>query len=203
MIALLLATVASAGEWRDPKPYIYPVVNISLVSVNGNATAQAAAGGQVGVRVRYSDPPHWLSHTRTAVVGFYGLNTGSLGADVRLGSFIGPDGKLVQYQVGPDVWAQGYGRPDAADYWLPWTPGLDLRNLVTLKLAREFQLVGEATPGWVFDERRQSDEVAPFHQLNLAAMAVIRANFLRLTIGVSRQYTAAGTIDGLILSGAL
>jgi hypothetical protein len=198
-----LAAESLAGEWRDPKPYIYPVVNISLVSVNGQASAQAAAGAQLGVRVRYSDAPHWLSHTRTAVVGFYGLNTGSLGADVRLGSFIGPDGKLIQYQVGPDLWAQGYGARGAEDYWLPWTPGIDLRNMVTLKIAREFQLVGEVTPGWVFDERRQSDQVPPFHQLTLAGMGVIRTNFLRLTVGYSRQYTAAGTIDGLILSGAL
>lgn len=203
MIALSLAAVAAAGEWRDPKPYVYPVVNISLVSVNGTASAQAAAGAQVGVRVRYSDPPHWLSHTRTSVVGYYGLNSGSLGADLRLGSFIGPDGKVLQYLVGPDVWVQGYGTTGARDYYLPWTPGLDLRNLVTLKLVPELHLVGEVTPGWVFDEARRSDAVPPFHQLNLAAMAVIRANFLRLTVGVSRQYTAAGTIDGLILSGAL
>jgi hypothetical protein len=203
VIAALLAVTAAAGEWRDPKPYVFPVLNVSVVSVNGASSAQAAVGAQVGVRVRYSDAPHWLSHTRTSVVGFYGLNTGSLGADLRVGSFLGPDGKLVQYQVGPDLWAQGYGRPDARDYWLPWTPGLDLRNLVTFKVARELHLVGEATPGFVFDGRRVAEEVAPFHQLNLAAMAVIRMNVLRLTVGVSRQYTAAGTIDGLILSGAL
>lgn len=198
-----LAAAAWGGEWSDPKPYVYPVINISLVSVNGQASAQAAAGAQVGMRMRYDEAPHWLSHTRTSVVGFYGLNSGSIGADLRLGSFIGPDGKLVQYQVGPDLWAQGYGSPDARDYWLPWTPGLDLRNLVTLKLAREFHLLGEASPGWVFDARRRSDQVPPFHQVYLAAMASIRTNVIRLTVGVSRQYTAAGTIDGLILSGAL
>jgi hypothetical protein len=203
MTVLWCLSSALAGEWSDPKPYVYPVINVSLVSVNGNASAQAAAGAQIGMRMRYNETPHWLSHTRTSIVGFYGLNSGSLGADLRLGSFIGPDGKLLQYQVGPDLWAQGFGSPDARDYYLPWTPGLDLRNLVTLKVAREFHLVGEVSPGWVFDERRRSTAVPPFHQLQLAAMAVIRADFLRLTVGVSRQYTAAGTIDGIILSGAL
>ncbi|MCA9488770.1 MAG: hypothetical protein KC621_02575 [Myxococcales bacterium] len=204
MIAALLAwTAAHAADWRDPKPYIAPVVNLSLISVNGNTSAQAAVGAVGGVRVRYSGQPHWLSHSRAMAVGSYGLNTGSLGGDLRLGSFFGPDGKLAQLQVGPDLWYQGYGKQGAADYWLPWAPGLDLRSVATLKLAREVHIVGEASPGFVFLEERRSDQVKPFDQLSLAAMLVIRAPFARLTIGYSRQYNSYGVVEGLILSGAL
>lgn len=199
----LALSAAWAGEWRDPKPYVLPVLNVGVVVVDGFTAAQASAGAIGGVRVRYSDKPHWVSHTRASVIGSYGLNTGSLGADLRLGSFIGPDWKVVQYQVGPDAWYNGYGRIDAEDYWLPWSPGVDLRNVVTLKFAPELHVVGEATPGWAFVTDRQTGDVDPFHELTLAAMLVIRAPFARLTIGYSRQYRSFGMSEGLILSGAL
>ena len=208
MIPLLagLAT-ASAGEWRDPRPYLAPILNLSAVSVNGDWYAIASAGATGGVRVRWSEAPHWLSHTRAVVVGMYGVPSGSLGAEVRGGSFIGPDWKHLQWQVGPDLFYGGYGDPRAEDYWLPFAPGLDLHNVVTFKLVRELHLVGEATPGWVFREerkqRRNVESVAPFDQLTLAAMAVIRAPFARLTVGYSRQYSSVGVVEGIILSGAL
>ena len=206
MIAML-AGLAHAGEWKDPKPYIAPIINLSAISVNGDWYAVAAAGATGGVRIRYTDPPHWLSNTRAVVVGMYGIPSGSLGAELRGGSFIGPDWKYLQWQVGPDVFYNGYGSPEAVDYWLAWAPGLDLHNVVTLKIAPEFQIVGEATPGWVFREERKQgpgvESVAPFDQLTLAAMVVIRAPFARLTVGYSRQYSSVGTIEGIILSGAL
>lgn len=208
MIALLAAlATASAGEWREPKPYLVPILNASAVSVNGDWVAIFAAGGAGGVRVRWSEAPHWLSHTRAVVVGMYGVPSGSLGAEMRAGSFVGPDWKHLQWQVGPDLFYGGYGDPDALDYWLPFAPGLDLHNVVTLKASRELHLVGEATPGWVFREERKQpagvESVAPFDQLTLAAMAVIRAPFMRLTVGYSRQYSSVGVIEGIILSGAL
>ena len=208
MIALLAGVASAApGEWKDPKPYLAPILNVSAVSVNGNWNAIAAGGATGGVRVRYTEQPHWLSHTRAVVVGMYGLTSGSLGAELRGGSFIGPDWKHLQWQVGPDLFYGGYGDPLSEDYWLPWAPGLDLHNVVTLKVVREFQLVGEATPGWVFRaERKQPpgvESVAPFDQLYLAAMAVIRTPVLRITVGYSRQYSSVGTIEGIILSGAL
>lgn len=205
MIAWMLGAgaLAAPSAWSDPKPYAAPVVNLSLIAVNGNTSAQAAVGLIGGVRLRYKEPPHWLWHSRAMAVGSYGLNTGSLGGDLRLGSFVGPDGKLVQLQFGPDLWYQGYGTEGAADYYLPWTPGVDLRSVATLKLAPEVQIVGEASPGFVFLEERRSEEVKPFDQLTLAAMLVIRAPFARLTLGYTRQYNSYGVVEGILLSGAL
>lgn len=201
---------ASAGEWRDPKPYVLPVINLSAISVNGEWYAIASAGAMGGVRIRYSEVPHWVSNTRALLVGMYGIPSGSLGAEGRLGSFIGPDFKLLNWQAGPDFFYNGYGNPDAIDYWSPWAPGLDLHNVVTLKLVDELQVVGEATPGWVFHPQRKQlpglpagSYVDPFDQLSLAAMLVIRAPFARLTVGYSRQYSNVGVIEGIILSGAL
>ncbi|MEQ1568077.1 MAG: hypothetical protein ABMA64_20730 [Myxococcota bacterium] len=203
MIGVWFAGAAAAGGWTEPRPYVLPVVNLSVIAVNGETSAQASVGAVGGARLKYRDPPGWLSHTRGSVVGSYGLNTGSYGADLRAGSFIGPDTKFLQYQVGPDLWFNGFGREDSVDYHLPWSPGIDLHNLLTLKLAKEFHLVGEVTPGFPFAGERLGGGIGPFPELTLAGMAVVRASFLHLTIGYSRQYRSFGSYDALILSGAL
>ena len=208
MIAIalsLLVSSATAGDsaWREPKPYVRPLLNASAVSVNGNFFAIASGGAVGGVRVRYKDKPHWLSHTRLQGLGSYGITSGSLGADVRLGSFIGPDGKVARLQMGPDVWFNGYGVIGAPDYHLPWSPGVDLSTVATLKIVKELHLVGEATPGWAFLPDRQLGGLGPFHELNLAAMAVVRTKALAVTVGYSRRYTNFGVVEGLILAAAI
>jgi hypothetical protein len=198
-----VASAAPGASWSPPRPYVLPIVNFSLVSVNGETSAQASGGLVGGMRMRYGMPPHWLSHTRAQAVGTYGVNTGSLGADARVGSFLGPDGKVFLYQLGPDIWYNGYGTEDSLDYHLPWSPGVDLRNVLTLKIVREVRLVGEATPGWAFVESRRQGGVGPFDELTLTGMAVIDAEVVRLTVGYTRQYRTFGVYQGLILSGAL
>ena len=200
---LLIILNASAANWGPPKPYIQPVLSGGAVSVNGNTWVQVTGGAQGGVFVRDRDKPHWLSHTRALATGTYGLTSGSLGADVRVGSFIGPDGKLVRYLIGPDVFYNGYGRSDARDYQLTWAPGVDVSNQLLFKLSKPVVLIGELTPGWVFARSRQSDQVRPFHQLDMLAAVVLRTKVIRLTVGVRRNYNAAGVIDSLVLSGAL
>ena len=189
--------------WSAPKPYLLPILNFSLISVNGETSAQASGGLVGGMRLRYGLPPHWLSHTRAQVVGTYGVITGSLGADLRVGSFMGPDTRFVQYQLGPDVWYNGYGDEDANDYWLPWSMGVDARNVLTFKVIREFQIIGEATPGWAFDADRRGGGVGPFDELTLTGMVVLNTPVIRLTVGYTRQYRVFGVYEGLILSGAL
>ena len=153
--------------------------------------------------MRYVGGPKLLLNTRASGVGMLGLPSGSLGGDFRVGSFIGPQGKYALLQIGPDVWFNGYGQPGAPDFHLPWSPGLNIRNVLTITPVREFQIVGEATPGWAVVAARQGDNVRPFHELTLTAMVVLRATAIRLTVGYTRQYRAFGTYDGLILSGAL
>ena len=194
---------ARAGEWKPPQPYLLPVINVSLLAVDGQTTAQAAAGLVGGLRTRYVGSPNLLSNTRASAVGMYGLGSGSLGGDFRVGEFIGPQGKFLLYQVGPDVWFNGYGDPDAVDYWLPWSPGVDLHNSLTFTPIRELSIIGEATPGWAFASERQTGGIGPFHELTLTGMVVIRASAIRLTVGYTRQYRSYGASNGIILSGAL
>jgi hypothetical protein len=201
VIPIVLAATASAGEWRDPRPFIAPILNVSIVSSGGASAAQASAGLVGGVNVRYNRAPHWVSTTRAQGVGFYGINTGSIGADLRVGSFIGPDFKLLKFQAGPDIFYNGYGQRGAIDWFLPWTAGVDLRTVTTLKIAKPVRLIGEATPGWVFNPKRVAEEVAPAHELTLSAILAIDAGQFRINVGYARQYRSIGTIDGLILSG--
>ncbi len=203
LISLSPAADAADGQWRDPRPYARPVLNVSGISVNGNFFAVASGGAVGGVFVKYKDKPHWLSHTRALALGSYGLTSGSLGADGRVGSFIGPDGKVFRVQVGPDVWFNGYGDVNAVDYHLPWSPGVDLSTVTTLKIVKELHLVGEATPGWAFLPDRQQGGLGPFHELTLAASMVVRTDLVRLTLGYRRRWTNFGMFEGIILSGAL
>jgi hypothetical protein len=192
-----------AADWGKPKPYVQPVLTGGVISVNGQTHALATGGAVAGVTVRDRDDPHWLSHTRTQLTGTYGLTSGSLGADARVGSFIGPDTKLIRYQVGPDLYYNGYGNQGAPDYFLAWSPGLDLRNTALVKLSKPVKLYGELTPGWVFAPSRQASIVAPFHELRMLASLIVSTKVLRITVGVQRHYSAAGVIDSLVLSGAL
>jgi hypothetical protein len=195
--------VALAGGWGQPHPYAYPVLNIGVVSVaGGESAAQASIGMVGGARVKYRDGLGWLWDTRGSAIGTYGLNTGSLGADLRVGSFLGPDGKFVTYQLGPEFWFDGYGNEQSVDYQLAWSPGIDLFNQLTLKPIPEVHLIGQVIPGFAFEEsRRANRQVAPFDELTLAALLDLRTPVLGLTVGWMRQYQSYGKLDGLILSG--
>ncbi|MEZ4235072.1 MAG: hypothetical protein R3F59_02695 [Myxococcota bacterium] len=201
LLLLLWALPAAAGQWREPQPYLLPQLDVTLINVGGQSTAQASVGLLGGLRMRYAGKPNVLSNTRASAVGTYGLTTGSLGGDFRVGSFVGPQGRYLLYQIGPDVWFNGYGQQGALDYWMPWSPGVDLKNQLVFTPIREISLVGEVTPGWAFVAARQGGGVGPFHELTLTALAVIRASAIRLTVGYTRQYRSFGVVNGLILSG--
>lgn len=192
---------AWAGTWQGPEPFAQPVLEVNLVSVGGVASAQASAGLLGGLRLRYSENPHWLSTTRGALVGTYGLNTGSLGGDVRIGSFIGPDGKYVTFQLGPDFWFNGYGNDQSVDYFEPWSPGVDLRTVLTIEPVEELGFVVEATPGWAFLPTRQGGDLGPVHELTLTGLVVLRTPVIAFTIGYSRHWGVFGARDAIVLSG--
>lgn len=206
MVGLLalssLLSVAEANDW-ERVPYVMPILNVRAVTVGGVTTAQAVGGAEAGLVQRYADKPHWMSHTRGAATGIYSFTANSIGADVRVGSFFGPDGRWVRWQVGPDVWFNGYGVPGALDYHLPWSPGVDLRNAVTLKVVRGFALLGEATPGWAFVPERALGGLGPFHELTLLGAVRLQTDVLTVTVGYQRAWNAVGTIDGFIISGRL
>ena len=199
MIPLLIST-AAAGPWSPPAPYILPLLNLNVVSVDGDTFAQGSGGLSVGALVQYRESPHWLSHTRGQAVGIVGIPSGSLGADVRGGSFFGPDMRFLRYQLGPDVWFNGYGSQGSLDYHLPYSPGVDLSNVVTFKVIPQLEIIGEATPGWAFVRSRQLGGVGPFHELTLTAQAVVRTPILNLNVGYTRRYQTFGIYEGLIFN---
>lgn len=202
LLSALVGVAAAAPGW-ETTPYLVPRLNIRAVSANGVSSAQALVGVEGGLVSRQAPKPHWMNQTRTVVTGMYSLTHGTLGADLRLGSFFGPDGKVVRWLSGPDVWLNGYGSPDARDYYLPWAPGVDLRNTAMLKLLRGFALVGEATPGWTVAPSRQAGGIGPFHELTVLGAVAIDSDVLTITIGYQRSWTAVGIVEGLVISGGL
>lgn len=206
MVGLVLAMLgsAAAGEWSEPRPYVIPHLSVGYVSVNGQGTAQGIGGADVGVRVRQKDKPHLLSDSRVRALGMYGLSSGAVGADLRLGSFIGPDGKLVRLMTGPDFFYSGYGERGATnDYYLAWSPGLDIRNTALFKIHESFRIGLHVIPGWAFDAERHSDDIPVFNHVNLGAVAMINAGPIGLTVGVERQINSAGTQDYIVLGAGI
>lgn len=205
MLALLLSLAAFAGDWSEPRPYAVPRLSANYIQVNGVGAAQLVGGGEVGVILRDRDIPHWLSLSRFSAVGLYGLGTNSLGGDLRVGSFIGPDGRFARFLTGPDVWYNGYGTPEALDYHLPWSPGVDLRNTVLLKLSEPFKIAGQVTPGWVFSSKRQTaiEDLVVIHELTASAVAMLQTEGFSFTLGVQRSWNAAGVTNSVILGAGL
>lgn len=205
MWTLLFALVGTAGatDWGDPKPYAIPRLSVGGVAVNGQWYAQGIGGAEAGVRVRDRDVPHWLSLSRVSALGMYGFNSGSLGGDFRLGSFIGPDGKAVRLLSGPDIFYNGYGDPAAPDYHLAWSPGLDIRTMALFKIHRDFKVVAHVTPGWAFSAQRAAPEIPIFSHVGMGVAARMNAGPVSLTVGVERQMNVAGTQDYIVLGAGI
>lgn len=202
---LWTTAVAFAGTWQSQPTYVQPHLGLGGVWVNGVTHVQASLGADVGQRWRFDEAPYWLDHARASATGLYGVTSGSLGADFRVGNFIGPDGKVATLQVGPDLWFNGYGDVGSEDYLLPWAPGLDLRTMVVGKLAKGVRLIGEGTPGWAFDARRQSDPRiwGLFDQASILGALALSFDDLRVTVGWSRVWDSSGTRDMLVLGGGI
>jgi len=193
---------ADAQEWSSPKPYADPILNAGAVIVGGNTYGQISGGARVGLRTSFSEPPQWLSDTRLQGVATYGIPSNSLGGDVRLGSFIGPNTKLILTQHGPDVWYNGYGTTSSVDYHLPYSVGLDFKNMVVLKLGQGFNIIGEGTPGIPFNPVRQGGPLEPIEFTASGAIS-IRTGGFGLLVGYTRRWSVAGITEGIILGASL
>ena len=188
--------VADPGGW-----YAKPQVNIRALRVNSQSVIQATLGAEGGLRYPISDG--FMGRTRLGAVGLYGISSGSLGGDFRLGSFIGPAGRMGFVQIGPDFWFNGYGRKTATDYRLPWSPGLSIPAIASMALHPSIRAVTSVTPGWAFSQGRRGGGLGPFDEFSLVGAAVITAGTGHLTLGYQHSWNRAGTIQGLLLSGGL
>ena len=199
--SLFVVGTAVAQEWK-PKPYVDPILNVGAVIVGGSTFGQFTGGARAGVRTEYSEAPHWLNDSRVSGTVIYGFPSQSLGGDVRVGNFIGPNTDFILTQHGPDIWFNGYGTTSSVDYYLPYSVGLDLRNLVILKLGQGFNVITEATPGLPFRAVRQGGPLAPFEFLVSGSLS-IRTSKFGLLVGYSRRWNQVGITDGLILGASL
>jgi len=199
--SLLFLGTASAQEWT-PKPYVDPILNAGAVIVGGRTFAQLTGGAQVGVNTEFSEAPYWLNDSRVSGTVLYGIPSQSLGGDIRVGNFIGPNTDFILTQHGPDVWFNGYGTTTSVDYYLPYSVGLDLRNLVIFKLGQGFNVITEATPGLPFTSARQGGPLQPFEFLLSGALSIRTAKF-GLLVGYSRRWNQVGITEGLILGASL
>jgi hypothetical protein len=188
--------------WRD-RTYVFPHLNVRALGVNDAVVLQGVGGLEGGFVRRWNKAPHYVSQTRAVALGLYGLTTGSAGGDFRVGSFVGPDLSVVRLAFGPDVWFNGYGNAGALDYWLPWSPGVDLPASAYWKIAPSVLLDTAVVPGWAFDPDRQSGGVGPFHELTLLAAVHVELRGPSIVLGWQRTYNGVGVIDGLILSLSL
>lgn len=193
---------AARSVWRD-RPYIRPHLNLGYVSVNGTGFAQATGGLEGGVIRRYRKKPHYVWTTRASALGLLGLTDWSYGADLRGGSFIGPDYQIVRLSAGPDLWYNGFGTPRSFGYHLPYSLGVDVPVTALFKLSKPLSITTRAVPGWAFDEDRQGGGVGPFHELTLLGALNIRLEGARFTVGYQRSWNVAGVTEGLVLSAGL
>lgn len=211
---LWMIATAVAAPPKQVKPWIHewywqPRGNIYAVSVNGNTSAQASLGAEVGLRYNHAPVKNKL-RGKTDLVGrsrlrgdvLYGLFSQAFGFDLRLGSFIGPTSKYVTYQVGPDFWGNMYGsRGNNRDYYLPFSLGVAVPNTVIFHIVPQVNAQVGVIPGWAFSKSRQIGNVGPFHEITGVVLVNVRLKGFSFTVGYQRVYNAAGVTDGLILSG--
>ena len=201
VLFLLSSLVGPSLALAESGWYGKPQANVRAIQVNNQTVVQATAGVEGGLR--YGLSSSIKGRTRAGMVGIYGLNTGSAGADLRVGSFIGPAGKTGYLMFGPDLWVNGYGGDSSTDYRLDWAPGLSLPANAGLTLSPAFRLIGAVTPGWAFDERRKQGGIGPFDELGLLGAGVLNVGSAYLTLGYQQTWNNVGVIRGVILSGAI
>lgn len=203
---------APATEAAEPPPepaeeawqarwYALPNANVTTLGGRSGLVYQARVSGEVGRIWRQVDKPHWLIQTRLLATGLYGLNSGSVGGGLQLGAFAGPDGKWVRLAVGPDLWLDGYGGPNATDLFLPVSLGASLPVTVIGKITDPVQAIVNVTPGWPLRGDRWSDELVGMGQLSVMAGAMIPK--WGLVLGWSWAWNGAGHYAGPVISGGL
>lgn len=193
-ILLLAATALGAEGWGKPRPFIQPILGGGVVTVGNTTVGQVTGGVAGGFNIAYrTESVKFVDTTRAYVTGTYGIGSGSLGADVGVGSFFGPDFKVLRLQAGPEVFFNGYGDPNAIDYHLAWSPGLALVGLGTLTVVPKVLTVhGDVAPGWVFNSARQSGAVSPFSEMTAGASVSLNAGPVGIRPGLRRYWNAAG-----------
>lgn len=193
---------AVGSEWSR-RFYARPRGNVRAIRVGDRTGALALVGAEGGVRyARTRDGrPDLLGRTRVLGDVMYGLLSNASGYQVRLGSFIGPTGKVVTYQVGPDFWGNQYGNPASLDFHLPFSLGVDLSNVVIFHIDPQVSAQIGVSPGWAFNRARQVGRIGPFHELNAFVALAVRTRGFGFVVGYQRTWNAAGATDGLILSG--
>ncbi|MBN2799501.1 MAG: hypothetical protein JXX28_10175 [Deltaproteobacteria bacterium] len=200
MITLLLSAALAWGGTATT--YVQPHLNLSAVHASGRSWAQLSGGATVGMTGRIPDASPLVWRARARGIGLYGLDSGSLGVDARVGAFAGPSIRKVVTLHGPDLFYSAYGRPSSADYHLPGTAGVALHNEAVVRLSKPVGLLGWFDPAWVFNPARNA-HIGPFHELRTGVGLSIRSAQLHAQLGYQWAWNAAGRQDGVVLSAGL
>lgn len=196
LVASLWVPSAAALEG---KPFIRPDVGGRVVfSPNGPST-QVLGGATAGYTFREPGDPDIAGYARLQAGGIYSLSHDSVGGMARLGVFAGPSISSVFATFGPDVWVDAYGTVSSNDYYLPLGSGVEFPLRVTVTPVSELSITGFVSPGFVIAGDRVAPGLSPFHTLSVGGFASVNAGSLSLTLGVQREWTVAGPLNGLIL----
>lgn len=213
MIALVAAALAeepaapeASAAPEDPpawqaKWYWQPNANVNTLRGASGPVLQARATVEAGRLWREVAKPHKLVQARVLGTGLYGLNSGSFGGGLQLGVFGGVDGKWVRATIGPDLWVDGYGGPNASDLYLPVAPGASLPLTVIGKITEPVQLLAAVTPSWPFVASRWSTELVGIGQLGVTTGVLVPK--WGVVLGWAWSWNAAGHYSGPVISGGL
>jgi hypothetical protein len=151
----------------------------------------------------WTGDPQVYGETRLSANALYGLTSNSIGYDVRLGSFIGPKLDDALFQIGPDFFYNGYGGAGATDYQLPASGGVSISAEASYSPIKEATLYGTALPSWMFNPDRGASNLGPVDELAVQLGVQVRIDSFSGTLGYQWQWTAAGLIQGVVVSGGL
>ncbi len=183
------------GEGWARSPILKPDVGLAMYSANGNLEVGIALGAQVGLS--YTQRTGLLAG-RTRVGGTLTRTLGGPGTDLRVGTFLGPQAKLVGFDAGVDVFRNGY---DGVVLSIEQSAGVDVP--LTLRVGpRLLHGLVNVTPAWLDKGSRRVDwstaEGSGFgHELGWLLGGAISTPVMGVQAGYSERYVAGGTSKGL------
>lgn len=171
-------------KWDEVRPSL----GTSLSSYGDGTTFIADAGAEYVLGYRYSKAPNWYSESRVGGDLMYGLNSGSFGKRLRARSVIGPDFETARLLFGAELWFDGYGGPEAKDYYLATSMGFSTLSELVVRLG-DVSLNFGAAPGWAFNEARKQ---LGLDEMTFSAGAYGDIGDFRVIAGLERRSNVAG-----------
>lgn len=180
-------------HWES-EPFVRPEAGAQVNSNNGQLSTVVTLGAQAGFRYwRVGDPPpRWAGQSR--VRGAIGTGGSASALDFRLGSFIGPQWKVLGLSTGPDLF---WNKILSSTVSLEPSLGVEFPTIATVKIADPFSIYGGFSPAWLANPDRRVDwsqvDVPGFgHEFSYLAGANLNLQPLRLGVAYAYRIVATG-----------